>query len=348
MHSTLTETAIRAAKPGTVWDGSLKHFGLRTTPAGSKSFIILVASGRRRVVGQYPTITLKQAREKARQLLAEKTLGRFQPQTTTWQAALTAYLEQVERKKRPRTHREYKRALNRYFPFGTMRLANISRPVIVAKLDKLADRPAQQSRALVYCKTFLNWCVQRGHLEQNPCTLSAQKQPSRERVLSDAEIKHLWRATGLFADYTKLLLLTGQRRGELRLCRKEKDTLIVPANVAKNGREAILPFSGHCQRLWRAYPSFAWSREKRNLDEATGVTDWTLHDLRRTFATIHARIGTPPHIIERLLNHASGQISGVAAIYNRHSFLPEMTVAMTNYEKEIRKIAHIEPRRIAA
>lgn len=60
-------------------------------------------------------------------------------------------------------------------------------------------------------------------------------------------------------------------------------------------------------------------------------TKWTLHDLRRTYRTIHARIGTMPHIAERLVNRASSR-SDVDDIYDRHTYLPEMALAMKNYE----------------
>ena len=50
---------------------------------------------------------------------------------------------------------------------------------------------------------------------------------------------------------------------------------------------------------------------------------------------MHARLGTPIHVTERLINHISGAISGVAAIYNRHSYLPEMREAVAQYEKHL-------------
>jgi hypothetical protein len=41
-----------------------------------------------------------------------------------------------------------------------------------------------------------------------------------------------------------------------------------------------------------------------------------------------ARLGIAPHVVERLLNHSGGTIRGVAAIYNRHSYAPEMRHAV--------------------
>ena len=51
-------------------------------------------------------------------------------------------------------------------------------------------------------------------------------------------------------------------------------------------------------------------------------------DLRRTVASGLARLQTPPHVIEAILNHRSGTISGVAAVYNRYSYLEEKRQAL--------------------
>jgi integrase len=80
-------------------------------------------------------------------------------------------------------------------------------------------------------------------------------------------------------------------------------------------------------------PFNGWSVAQKALLKETGLAHFTLHDLRRTFSTIHARIGTPIHVTEKLLNHVSGTISGVAAVYNRHSYLDEMKEALNNYEQ---------------
>ena len=62
-------------------------------------------------------------------------------------------------------------------------------------------------------------------------------------------------------------------------------------------------------------------REKRRLDGLSGVLGWRLHDLRRTMVSGMARLGVAPHIADKILNHASGTISGVAAVYQRHEFM---------------------------
>ena len=85
-----------------------------------------------------------------------------------------------------------------------------------------------------------------------------------------------------------------------------------------------------------------WSKAKLAFDRECGIDHWTLHDLRRTFSTIQARIGTAPHITERIPNHRVGTLTPIAKIYNRYSYLDEMRDAMFKYEKEITRICSLE------
>ena len=85
-------------------------------------------------------------------------------------------------------------------------------------------------------------------------------------------------------------------------------------------------------------PFNGWSKSKHQLGEVSQTSNWTLHDLRRTFATRLAEMGVAPHVIERILNHVSGQISGVAAVYNRAKYFKEMEEAVTLWESRLKSI----------
>ena len=63
-----------------------------------------------------------------------------------------------------------------------------------------------------------------------------------------------------------------------------------------------------------------FGREKHAIDKLCGITGWRLHDLRRTIVSGMARLGIPPHVADKILNHQAGTISGVAAVYQRHDF----------------------------
>jgi integrase len=78
-------------------------------------------------------------------------------------------------------------------------------------------------------------------------------------------------------------------------------------------------------------PFRQFSKAKQRLDELSGVTGWRLHDLRRTSVSGMARLGVAPHVADKILNHQSGTISGVAAVYQRHEFLAERKVALERW-----------------
>jgi integrase len=77
------------------------------------------------------------------------------------------------------------------------------------------------------------------------------------------------------------------------------------------------------------------SKGNRAIDAVAELHDWTLHDLRRTAATGMARARVPPHVVERVLNHVSGTFGGVAGVYNRFGYHPEMKEALVTWEEHV-------------
>ena len=69
----------------------------------------------------------------------------------------------------------------------------------------------------------------------------------------------------------------------------------------------------------------------RDPDKAC-IEGWILHDLRRTAATGMAKLNIAPHVVDRILNHVSGTIRGVAAVYNRHAYLEERKSALVLHQ----------------
>ena len=190
------------------------------------------------------------------------------------------------------------------------------------------------------------------------------KSAARDRVLDDRELVAVYRAAQdlgyPFGTIVQLLILTGQRRSEIAAFQRawvdfDQQTITLPGAITKNGRQHTFPFSNTTRRVLEVCPASGdllfpargasskpfsgWSRSKEKLDKKLeNVTPRTLHDLRRTFSTGHAALGTPPHITERLLNHVDGTISGVAAIYNRFRYIDEMRDAATAWEKHLRRL----------
>jgi integrase len=93
-----------------------------------------------------------------------------------------------------------------------------------------------------------------------------------------------------------------------------------------------------------------WGHAKAALDRriaAEALPHWTLHDIRRTVATMMVdRLGVLPHIVEAVLNHASGHRSGVSGIYNRARYSAEMRDALDRWAREVLRIVEGRPRAI--
>jgi hypothetical protein len=82
------------------------------------------------------------------------------------------------------------------------------------------------------------------------------------------------------------------------------------------------------------------------LDRDSRITDWALHDIRRSVATGMANLGVLPHVIEAVLNHVSGTKAGVAGIYNRSSYEREVRAALGMWEDHIAALAAGARRRV--
>jgi integrase len=330
---------------------------VRVSQGGAKTFIVLIGSGRRHTIGRYGEITLQQARAAAVRLKAEKILGRTFPEIISLEAARAEYLSQITI--RPNTREYYVRHLAK---LRGSKLTDITPRDIHRILDPLP--PPTRTQALASFRPFFNWCMERSYLDRSPSErLTAQQGPARERVLSAQELKSVWEATAEPKPYNgivRVLILTGQRKGEIAALRTAwiKDgTITLPKEVTKNAREHVLPVGSLCaaelarnsttthsqagyvfsEKASTGAPFSGWSKSKIALDRKLGdkVAPWTLHDLRRTFATNLAALGTPIHVTEKLLNHVSGTVSGVAAIYNRHAYLDEMRAAIDAWEKRL-------------
>ena len=181
---------------------------------------------------------------------------------------------------------------------------------------------------------------------------------SRANASTNKELKCVWNAAGneTFGKIVKLLILTGQRRGEITQLTGamiREDTITLPSPLTKNSRKHTFPLGSMAKEilnpprpadayffpaLGRTTPFKGWSTCKAKLDKRSGVSDWTLHDLRRTFASGLASIGVTIPVIERLLNHISGSFSGIVGVYQRYDFMPEMRDAIARWEAHVEEV----------
>lgn len=363
------------------FDTLLPGLALRVTKRGCKSWVLFYRPhGKltRLTLGRYPVLTLSEARERARLELQKGASPAvyLQTQASTPPSPVptapvrpfkNAFAEFIERYAKPnnRSWQDTERLTKyRVFPHWAEKdIVEIKRSDIVALLDHIIDdgAPVQANLTFAHIRRFFNWCVERSYLDRSPC--DGLKPPtkviSRDRVLTDDEIKSIWQAcnqlSAPFGDMVKVLLLTGQRRGEvagMQWSEIADDVWTIPAARTKNGCAHSVPLTAfvkeHIDKNKNAHdlvftttgdtPISGFSKSKDQLDRISGVTNWRLHDLRRTAATGMARLGIPPHVVEKVLNHKSGEIRGVAAVYNRHAYIEECREALVCWSNFLRKI----------
>jgi integrase len=241
-----------------------------------------------------------------------------------------------------------------------MPIEAISQRTMAALLGAIADSSgavaANRTRASL--SALYGWAMKEGLVAANPVALTNKNvEQSRERVLSDAELVVIWNACqeDNYGRIIRILMLTGQRLSEISGLRwpevsLEKRLIELPGSRVKNGRAHQIPISEAVAAILAAQPrtegrdpvfgnggsrAFSgYTATKAKLDariaEATGkpLPHWTAHDLRRTAATRMADLGVLPHVIEAVLNHASGHKNGIAGIYNRAVYAAEKAQAL--------------------
>jgi integrase len=362
-----------------IWDQILPGFGVRVSKTGRKVwFCVVRVSGRNRriTLGSFPVLSLAAAREKAQACMKQAQLGELDPAESSSPTLGRTIPKFIELYARPRNRgwKETERLLNQKFSsLFNKRLDEIRRSDVVSILDEMVvgGAPGRANHALAAIKKLMNWSVDRGMIELNP--IAGVKPPTkiipRERILSDQEIARFMEAAKAegypFGTIYQILVLTAQRRGEVTSMRWseidfERAVWVIPGAKAKNGLVHEVPLSSSVMALLLATPRFQGSdfvftttgttpvsglgKVRYRVERAVGAFDWWVHDLRRTAASGMARLGTAPHVIEKVLNHKSGLISGVAAVYNRYGYEREKREALQLWANHLSEKGSLECR----
>lgn len=398
-----------------IWDSAVSgdaslpgSFGIRVSGNGSKTWTIMYRvenpkhPGRMkqqyRKIGSYPSLSLAEAREAAREAL--KMVGRGVDPIQAKEikkrevAAIKSVSEAVEifiqryAKQKNRSWEEVERVFDVYLipKLGERPLPSITPADIHDILDSLMDagHPYMANRLFAHTRKFFNWCTERHWIEESPTKNISRpaEEQQRDRTLDRGEIAELW-AVGdelgwPFGPFYRLLLITGQRRSEVagmqwKQVDFDKGLWTLPRQDTKSKRRHEVPLAPMALDILKKAPRngdyifsttgktaiSGFSRAKTRCDEliaaarlrATGKKKWTkkelqqqmlpqwrIHDIRRTAASGMAEIGIAPHVIEKVLNHSTGQISGVAAVYNRHTYLREKTDALNAWARALGSI----------
>lgn len=378
MRTKLTPTFVQTARAEedadrTIhWDTRTPGFGLQVTATGHKSFVIQYrAKGRSRRMAIDGVLNLEHARKRARALLGEVAHDRdplgerrieLARERDTFQAIAESYFDREGKKLRSAKDRRL--ALDRLVHpvMGSRPIDDIRRSDIVRLLDDIEDNcgPVMADRTLSYIRKVMNWHASRSDEFRSPIvrgmSRTSAKARARARILSDDELRALWKAVdatpGPFGTFIKFLLLTGARRSEasgLTWAEINNGVWLLPAARNKVKQDLARPLSAAAQGVVGSLPKLGryvftfdgathingFSRFKTRLDAASGVYDWTLHDLRRTARSLLSRAGVTSDIAEICLGHV---LTGVRGTYDRHEYHGEKEQAFEALAAQIARI----------
>lgn len=375
-------TVPQGKKDALFFDEQQRGLAVRVTAAGSRSYLVqyrLHGQKQRLPIGNVQAIALADARKRALDVLSKaakdidpraeieeekrkreelkqqerearaNTLGKL---IDKWVA------KHLEPNRRPRYAAEAPRALRRAFADDLDQpVAKLTRNRVRAVLDEMPR--TMGVRMVTYGRALFSWAIEdeREGIETNPFEMKLPSLPSRDRVLTDDELRRIWHGVegkGRYQGVVRLLMLTGQRREEVGAMRwselsADMTTWTIPAERSKNKQAHVVPLSEPAREIIQAQPRFdafvfgpgryqGWARRKPDLDLVSGVQGWRLHDLRRTLATGLQRLGVRLEVTEAVLNHTSGSRSGIVAVYQRYAWADEKRQALDAWARHLQTI----------
>jgi integrase len=402
MVKTLTDRGIAALKPAVkgqryvVSDALMPALVVRVTDKGNKTFLLGARYPNsknfiRRELGRVGILTLAEAREKARdwqKLLRDgidprdverrKRIEAERKRGDTFASLAELYIARCVKSQRSGVEAERIIHAELAPRWGKRPLTEVTRGDVIKMIDEIVGRgaPAQAHNAFALVRAMFNWAIDRGLCETSPADrlrptkLIGIKQP-RLRVLTDDELRAIWQAADVmgypYGPLVRLLMLTGQRRGEAAGARwREFDfarrVWSIPPERFKSNATHVLPLADDAWAMLAALPRWAggdcvfttvsgkkpingYSKAKKRLDQLTGLEDWTIHDIRRTVRTRLSALRVPEPVAEMVIGHSR---RGLIRVYDQHTYLDEMREALMAWEARLRSIISSPPDSVVA
>jgi integrase len=336
------------------FDEETTGLALRVSSSGRKTWTLhYTGADAKRIrlgLGTYPATSLAAARTNADVARGQAEAGK-DPRTRTEAGTLQAVCEEYMKREgnRLRTCEDRQAILDRlvYPTLGQRPIDTIRRSEIVRWLDDIEDEngPVMADRTLSIVQRIFNWHALRSDDFRSPIVRgmmrTSNKERARERILTDEELRKVWKAAGdfgVYGSYIRFLLLTATRRNEAARAPRSEITgndWLIPAARYKTGVDHLIPLSPQAAALippggrWLFSPNgvnylSAFSTRKAALNLASGVQGWCNHDLRRSARSLMSRAGVNADIAERCLGHV---LPGVRGIYDRYAYRDEKLAA---------------------
>jgi integrase len=381
----LTEEGVKRLRPPPkgkqidLFDGVQPGLVLRCNYGGSKIWRALHylkridADGKRITIptttklGRFPTLSVKDARAKARTFLADPQKALAQAEVGSFGEIADNWIRRYVAANKLRSQREIERILAQYiFPVWRDRpFLEIRRREVNDLLDHVADKHglSQADTVLAVIRGVMNWYQTRDDNYSSPIVRGMVRNrngKSRDRILTHEEIRVVWNACdqlGRFGALVKVLLLTAQRREKVATMKwtdLADGVWTIQSEEREKGNAGVLKLpplaleiinglprlagNPYVFGFRRALPFSAWSHWKSQLDALLpDMPPWVFHDLRRSARSLMAEIGVADHIAEQVLGHA---IRGVQGIYNRHAYSEEKGQALARLASLVERIVN--------
>ena len=374
---TLTDKGIRSLRPSDrgyeVSDARLPGFGIRVSPAGSKSFFYrfrLEGARRRCVLGPFlqsgDLATARATAEQYRGLVLqgidpllepeEKKSGSDPYEAPFGEVAQRWLREYARPNKEEQSWREDQRILEkdvlphwRDRPVASLRTRDVRS--LLQRILKRGGTMANRTHATI--RVIFSWALEEGLIESNPAAIKrVYREKPPKTIVADHDLEKLWRVwveeRSLAGTAMCLYLLTGLRRDELKTMpwtRFQSGRFEIPETVTKNGVPHTVFLSRQALEVVEALeartrlsgwlfpsprgggrkPVNSWNTAIQRFRSQAGVTNWSVQTLRRTAATILAREGVQPFVIDIFLNHVQGDVTH--RHYVRHRYAAEVAEA---------------------
>ena len=346
---------VRHAYP----DPELRGHYIMVYPSGAKTYKANARDPNGKQVwatlGDADVLKIDDAREKAREIITRIKAGEDRAGPQSYRAVSDQWFKRHVEKKGLRSSVNIRRYLDKHIlpPWGSRDFTSIRRTDVANLLDAVEDNAGQVAADLVLSvvRSVSNWYATRDDTYVSPVVRgmrrSEPKERARDRILSDDELRAVWRAAeanGTFGAFVRLALLTGQRKekvASMKWANIDGAVWHIPTEEREKGNAGDLELPQTALDIIHAQLRFAsnpyvltgrggghfngFSEGKKAFDAKVPIPRWTIHDLRRTSRSLMSRAGVRPDIAERVLGHA---IRGVEGVYDRHWYREEKADAL--------------------